>query len=185
MKALHCRFSRKEFVTAACVLAATCAPHGRLDSFSSNEKNAQARDGKLPKIVFVMETEALPGDFSERTVKWERGEHEQFERAWQALQAQVLAQVKADSLRRISRWAAEPMKTFSLPADWLKHIALRPMASTADERIIRFSQHKEEGYPLPSHHPLVFRRLLLCADYDRRERKIVRIIVTINGWVEE
>lgn len=140
---------------------------------------------KFPPVIFVMETQALPGNFVERALTLERREHEHFESVWQSLQAHVVAQVRTDSLQRISRWAKAEMKTLVLPSDWPKQMPLRPSASTAENRMVRFGQFKEEGYPLPSHHPLVFRRLLLCVDYDRGEQRITQVIVTINGWVEE
>ncbi len=139
----------------------------------------------LPPIVYVMEAQALPGNFIERPIAMSQAELDSFHSRWTQLKPHVLAHVKPDSLRRIARWASEQMKAFSLPAGWLEKIPLRPIASFGDDQLVRFGQFKEEGCPLPSHHPLVFRRLVLFADYDRRAQAIVQVIVTINGWVEE
>ena len=114
-----------------------------------------------------------------------QAELDSFRVEWTRVKPHVLKIVMADSLQSISRYAREQMKTFSLPADWLEKIPLRPMASFGEHRLVRFGQHKEEGYPLPAHHPLVFRRLQIFAEYDRKEQAIVQVIVTINGWVEE
>lgn len=139
----------------------------------------------LPPIVFVMETQTPPGNFIERSITMNQAELDSLAGAWQRLKPHMLTHVKPDSLRRISRWAAEQMQTLALPSDWIEKIPLRPIASSLDDRLIRFGQFKEEGFPLPSHHPLVFRRLLLFVDYDRHEQSITQVIVTISGWVEE
>ncbi len=139
----------------------------------------------LPPIVFVMETETPPGNFIERALAMKQAELDSFAEAWQRLQPHVIAHVQPDSLLRISRWAIAEMKTLTLPSDWFEKIPLRPIAASADDRLVRFGQFKEEGYPLPSQHPLVFRRLLLCVDYDRHARAITQVFITINGWVEE
>ncbi|NUO80953.1 hypothetical protein HUU05_12810 [candidate division KSB1 bacterium] len=139
----------------------------------------------LPPIVFVMETETPPGNFIERSITMTQAELDTFANAWQQLKPHVLAHVKPDSLLRISRWAVAEMKAVTLSSAWFEKIPLRPIASSADDRLVRFAQFKEEGYPLPSHHPLVFRRLLLYVDYDRHAQTIAQIFVTISGWVEE
>ncbi len=139
----------------------------------------------LPPLVFVMETQTPPGGFIEQAVEMKPEELEGFFKAWQRLHPHVVAHVSRDSLLRISRWAVAEMKNLSLPVEWPAKIPLRLIAASRDQRLIRFGQFKEEGFPLPSHHPLVFRRLLLYVDYDRTERRVVQINVTINGWVEE
>ncbi len=139
----------------------------------------------LPPIVYVMEAQPLPGNFSEREIVMRQAELDRFQHVWAQIKPHVLAHLRPDSLRGISRWAEAEMKGFTLPADWLEKIPLRPVASFGDEPLVRFGQFKEEGLPLPSHHPLVFRRLVLFVDYDRRTHAIVQIIISINGWVEE
>lgn len=139
----------------------------------------------LPPIVYVMEAQALPGKFVEHTIAMHEVELARFHDAWLQIKPYVLAQVRMDSLRGVSRWAKEEMEAFSLPEGWLEKIPLWPMASLDNEQLVRFGQYKEEGFPLPSHHPLVFRRLVLFADFDRSTQSIVQVIVSIGGWVEE
>ena len=64
-------------------------------------------------------------------------------------------------------------------------VPMRPMKNDAERGIIWFGQSTAKGFPLPSHHPLVFRRALVFAEYHQEQQKIVRIFVTIRGWVEE
>jgi len=139
----------------------------------------------LPPIVYVMETQPLPGDYNEQPIAMSQAELDSFRVEWMRVKPHVLKIVKPDSLLSISRYASAQMKTFSLPADWLEKIPLRPMASLGEQQLVRFGQYKEEGHPLPAHHPLVFRRLQIFAEYDCQEQAIVQVLVTINGWVEE
>ena len=136
-------------------------------------------------LVYVPETQALPGNFNEREITLPPEELARFARQWQQLKPRVRARVHADSLRALSRWAQAEMQKFSLPKDWLEKIPLRAMAARADERIVRFGQFTEEGLPLPAPRPLVFRRLVLFVDFDRDAQTIVHVIISINGWVEE
>lgn len=139
----------------------------------------------FPPLVFVMETDEPPGGFIEQTVTLQPEESEKFFQAWQRLHPHLVAHVTRDSLLRISRWAISEMKSLALPTDWPAKIPLRPVAASRDQRLVRFSQFKEEGLPLPSHQPIVFRRLVLFVDYDRTTQNLVRVNVSINGWVEE
>lgn len=139
----------------------------------------------LPPIVYVEEAQPLPGRFVERSIAMSEVELAHFHEHWQRIKPHVFAHVRIDSLRHVARWAKEEMKNFSLPEAWVEKIPLRPMATFGEEQLVRFGQYKEEGLPLPSHHPLVFRRLVLFADFDRPTQRIVQVIVSINGWVEE
>jgi hypothetical protein len=164
---------------------AACAPREKPTPILTRPSNMTDLSLLPPPIVYVLEAQSLPGNFSERTITMSQAELDHFHGAWARTKPHVLARVQIDSLRGVSRWAKEEMENFSLPEDWLEKIPLRPMASFGDERLVRFGQFKEEGLPLPSHHPLVFRRLVLFADFDRRTQTIVQVIVSINGWVEE
>ncbi len=139
----------------------------------------------LPPIVYVSEAQPLPGRFMEGSIAMSQAELAHFNEQWQRLKPHVRAHVRVDSLRNVARWAKEEMKNFSLPEAWIEKIPLRPVATFGDEQLVRFGQYKEEGLPLPSHHPLVFRRLVLFADFDRRTQSIVQVVVSISGWVEE
>lgn len=162
-----------------------CASREQAQSALTQQANIFERSPLLPPIVYVIETQALPGKFVEHEIAMNEVELAHFRNAWLQIKPHLLAQVRVDSLRGVSLWAREEMKSFSLPEDWLEKIPLWPMASLGNEQLVRFGQYKEEGLPLPSHHPLVFRRLVLFADFDRSTQRIVQVIVSISGWVEE
>lgn len=179
--------SYSQIMRGLCVLLLfACSPREKIEpTVLARSKDMIDRSLLLPPIVYVMETQPLPGEYTEKPIALSQAELDKFRAEWTRLKPHALKIVKADSLQSISRYALEQMKTFSLPTNWLEKIPLRPMASFGDHRLVRFGQYKEEGYPLPAHHPLVFRRLQIFAEYDRKAQAIVQVIVTINGWVEE
>lgn len=176
-----------QLIHGLCVLLLlACSPRDKTEpNVLAKSKDMIDRSLLLPPIVYVVETQPLPGEYSEETIALSQAELDNFRAEWTRIKPHVFKIVKGDSLQSISRYASEQMKIFLLPADWLEKIPLRPMASFGEQRLVRFGQFKEEGYPLPAHHPLVFRRLQIFAEYDRKEQEIVQVVVTINGWVEE
>jgi hypothetical protein len=146
---------------------------------------SQPETQKMPEIIFIPEMQEIDEDSLTGVRPASSEEIASFMVAWQQLMPWLVMQEHADSLVHLSKWAVEQMKSVTLPADWSKQIPMRPLGVSADEKMIRFGQYKEEGFPLPSHHPLVFRRLVLHADYDRAQRTIARVMVSIQGWVEE
>ena len=151
------------------------------NSLSLSQRETQ----KIPEIIFIPEMQAIDEDSLTGARLASTQEIEGFAAAWQQLMPWLVMQVHADSLVHLSKWAVEQMKSVTLPADWPKQIPMRPLGVSKDEKMIRFGQYKEEGFPLPSHHSLVFRRLVLQADYDRAQRTVARVMVSIQGWVEE
>ena len=108
-----------------------------------------------------------------------------FDSQWKNLANWVEGQVSPEMLRQISRWAVEEMKTFAPARGWAQNLPMQPLFSSDDERYILFSQEPERGFPIPSHHPIVFRRIVLAAVYDTKTKSILEIYVTIRGWKEE
>ena len=139
----------------------------------------------VPLIAFVPEMAMVNGEFPLRKPEVTREELSAFSTKWKELSPQILAGVNGDSLAAISKWAISETKAFSLATDWLRTIPMRPMRATADGKRILFGQYKEEGFPLPSNNPIVYRRLVVSAHFDRAKQAITRVIISIGGWVEE
>ena len=92
----------------------------------------------------------------------------------------------AAELAAASRWAADRTRTAVLPADWAKSLRLEPRAVTTDDRRILFAQDAQASpVELPSHSPVVFRRLVVGAVFDRAGGNIPVVYITIRGWAEE
>ena len=97
---------------------------------------------------------------------------------------QVESGVSADDLAAISRWAADQTRRAALPAGWAVRMPMDPLGVRGGVAI--FGQDAQSStLALPSHAPIVHRRALLRAEYDRAGGRITRVIVTIGGWAEE
>lgn len=138
-----------------------------------------------PSIVCVPEGERLPPDSAEHGAVWTKAESSAFAQQWQLISRTLTQEVTADTLAALSRWAQKEMAAFSLPANWIAQIPMHPLAASRHQPVTWIGQYTEEGLPLPSPQPLVFRRLLVIAEFHRATKKIGRVFVTIRGWVEE
>jgi len=110
---------------------------------------------------------------------------EDFLRCWEKCAEELPSKTDAKSVREISRWAKTQMASYTLPENFGKGAKFSQVSFSKDKRKILFSQDIQDGIPLPSHSPIVFRRLLFGAVFDLETRKIERVLITIRGWVEE
>jgi hypothetical protein len=63
---------------------------------------------------------------------------------------------------------------------------MHPIGASSDARRVLMGQTAEESrVVLPSHNAVVFRRLVVAAEFDRDSGRIGRVFVTIRGWAEE
>lgn len=138
-----------------------------------------------PVLEFVPEMQSFANAFVMTPPDIDATVVQSFTALWQAQARAVCEKITTDSLAQISRWAIDEMKSVQLPEKWWEKIPLRPMGVSADGQTILFGQFKEDGLPLPSRHPLVFRRLMLAVCYHQPSQSLDKVIVSIGGWVEE
>lgn len=138
-----------------------------------------------PVLEFVPEMQSFTSAFEMRPPALDSAVMQSFTTLWQAQAPEVCKKITTDSLVQISRWAVDQMKSFQLPEKWWEQIPLRPMGVSAGGQTILFGQFKEDGLPLPSHNPLVYRRLVLALCYNKTSQSLEKVIVSISGWVEE
>lgn len=175
----------KSHVRAAlcCLLVLACQrkPGAPLAKPAMNTLPAQSS----PALEFVPEMQPFTNAFVMTPPNLEATVLQSFASLWRAQAPEVCKKVTSDSLAQISRWAVDEMKSFRLPEKWWEKIPLRPMGVSADSQTILFGQYKEDGLPLPSHSPIVFRRLILAVCYHLPSQSLDKVIVSIGGWVEE
>lgn len=166
-----------------CLLALACQrkPGVPLAKPAMNTLPAQSS----PALEFVPEMQPFTNAFVMTPPNLEATVLQSFASLWHAQAPEVCKKVTSDSLAQIARWAVEEMKSFRLPEKWWEKIPLRPMGVSADSQTILFGQYKEDGLPLPSHSPIVFRRLILAVYYHLPSQNLDKVIVSISGWVEE
>ena len=144
---------------------------------------------EFPEIVYLEEMKPFPTEFKgcsgngSAPIAIEISDS--FQKEWVEMVVSVSVQVQSESIRGISRWARPQMASFTLPEHWLEKLSMEPIAHASDQRKVLFSQTVSNGLPLPSHSPLVFRRVLAAAEFDTRERRIRKVFITIRGWREE
>lgn len=168
---------------ACCLLVLACQhkPGVPLAKPAMNTLPAQSS----PVLEFVPEMQPLTNAFVMTPPDLDAAVLQSFTALWQAQARAVCKKITTDSLVQISRWAGDLMKAVQLPEKWWEKISLRPMGASADGQTILFGQFKEDGLPLPSHSPLVFRRLILAVCYHQPSQSLDKVIVSIGGWVEE
>eukprot|EP00727_Mastigamoeba_balamuthi_P011150 m51a1_g6658 putative 3 -cyclic-nucleotide phosphodiesterase (1251) ;mRNA; r:153684-160398 len=102
-----------------------------------------------------------------------------FAQAWASFLDELPAQVTEQELVSISRWAARQMAEQSgyLAAGWERRLpALRAERQLRDGRLV-LGHETGQGLALPSHSPIVFRRLVLRAVWDTTSSAIVSVQV--------
>ncbi len=139
----------------------------------------------MAALILLPELQPLGPDFVMIAPSLDSTTLQAFATVWQREAAGICRRLTADTLASLSRWAAAETKAVQLPARWWEEIPLRPVGISRDQQVVLFGQFKEEGLPLPSHHPLVFRRLVLFAGYQPHQQRLASVIVSISGWVEE
>ena len=137
-----------------------------------------------PPIIWIPEMQAFDEDFSGKASPTSL-EIKAFQSQWRQMCDSIAAQVSVGSLVSISHWAQEQTKSTVLLNDWIASVPMNPMGATKEGKRILFSQPVEQGVPLPVHVPIVFRRLMVGAVYDRDVQAIAKIYITIRGWSEE
>lgn len=146
---------------------------------------------KVPQIeptaslILLPELQPLGSDFVMAVPRLDSTIRQAFAAAWQRAAPGICGRITADTLASLSRWAVTETKAVQLPARWWEKIPMRPVGISRDQQVVLFGQFKEEGLPLPSHNPLVFRRLILFAGYHLHRQRIASVILSISGWVEE
>jgi hypothetical protein len=138
-----------------------------------------------PHVEFVPEMAEFAESLGSPPPVLPAREREDFEAKWEAAQPVVARGVTPEALVGISRWAREETRSFHLDSGWLAHLPMNPMRADASGTVVILGQEPGDGVPLPSHNSLVFRRLVVCVEYDRGAGAIRRVYVTIRGWAEE
>ncbi len=137
-----------------------------------------------PSLKFVEEMAPLPAKFDKPAPTLSKEQRERFRQEWQALAPRLVKAVTAASLADISRWAKEQTAGTSLPPRWPAKLPLKPTGCDAGGKVL-FTHSVADGIKLPSHQPIVHRRLVIAAVYDVSAGMIETVYVTIKGWAEE
>jgi len=161
----------------------TPAPASASGQTDVNEQPPSERPA--PVIVFVGEMKPFAEKLAEPVDALPGEVVTSFAADWERVRPSVAEEVNAESLLGISNWAKEQMKGFAPPEGWIESIPMHPSKTSRDGRRILFTQETEEGFALPSHSPIVFRRIVLGAVYDRQSHIVTTVYVTIRGWIEE
>lgn len=138
------------------------------------------------EVKWVPEGEPFAAEFRVNGPAVAAGDVSGFDLEWTRIRGEVASQVSAARSGEISRWAKTRTLGVQLPPGWIEHVALRPVGSDASGQFLLFAMEPHESSViLPTHNPLVRRRLVLGAILDRHRQVIDRVYVTIGGWVEE
>lgn len=145
----------------------------------------RADEPTLPPILTVDEMEPVAKEYFKKPSGVSAETLCAFQREWQTCRDRVESKITSLMLYNISKWAKEKMKGYHPPAGWIQKLPMKPTGMSEEERYLFLFQEPEEGFALPSHLPIVFRRLMVGVLYDTQANNIIRIYVTIRGWKEE
>jgi hypothetical protein len=139
---------------------------------------------KAPRVVWIPEMQPFDEAFSGKA-ECTPAEIDSFDREWKYRRDAVAVSVTTEAVVGISRWAAAQTRDFKPSTNWISKLPMHPAGLSMDGKRILFGQDTEEGIPLPAHSPIVFRRLLVGAVFDREAKTITKVYITIRGWREE
>lgn len=139
----------------------------------------------LPDLVTVLEMENFGSEYQKNPPSLPAPTIEEFSTKWNDIADGLEKKVSPAILLSISLWAKEQMKGYTPPQGWLRKIPMHQVGMSEDKLSVLFFQETEQGFPLPSHSPIVFRRLMVAAVYNTNTKAIPKVYVTIRGWREE
>lgn len=165
-------------------------PYGLLCFLFLLMASANASDSSAPTsspaVVFIEEMQPWPSEYGPLTAGFlDPAIGEMVQVQWPEHIASITQHLTTEALIGISRWAKSEMATCTISLEQIASLSFGPEAQTTNREQVLYSQSIQDGIPLPSHHPLVFRRLLVAVAFDTATRRVSRIFITIRGWREE
>lgn len=137
-----------------------------------------------PEIVFLPEMTPLGQDYT-GTVRLSVFDIADYREAWILAAPSIEAAVTPEQLASISRWAADQTRSATLPRGWAARIPWEHRGSGPGGQILFAQTAQESTAELPSHSPLVRRRVIVAPVYNPATRNIARVYISIQGWAEE
>lgn len=138
-----------------------------------------------PEIFAVPEMSPVPDESGEIETNALPPEKE-FGSIWSERSAAFLEKLDRTHFIDMSRWAKEPMASFTLSDGWWKAVPLTPLCRASEPGSWLFGCLSQNSKSiLPSHSPIVIRRIVVFVWYNQEKNSIYRIAVTIRGWREE
>ena len=137
-------------------------------------------------LVFIPEMDELPfrlGSDSATLASVQSPTH--WNSSIQSVIPYASAKVASGAWKRMARWAKSQTQSFHLRPDWAVNLPFEPLGFGASGTIVFGQLNVCDGFPLPSHSPLVFHRLLLFIELDQNTAELAKLFVTIRGWREE
>ncbi|MBN1130766.1 MAG: hypothetical protein JXA71_17390 [Chitinispirillaceae bacterium] len=102
-------------------------------------------------------------------------------REWKTLTKRIEKQFSAESVRSLSKWARPQMEDYSRTPR-LDGVAFSPLRVDPERNLLLLHAVADT---LPTHEKVVTRSLTLYLLFDRKERKVRHVTVTIRGDVAE
>ena len=133
-------------------------------------------------IEFVNEMDPLLGDKENKVTDIGSAET-LFREKLPEIKKRLEEEVTSEKLVEISRYAKNKMESFTLPAGWVDTLEFVPLA--VEDGVVIFGNKTRSGVPLPSHSPIVFRKLVTRVHVSIADNAVTKVIVTIRGWCEE
>ena len=177
------------FVSISGLLAACAGADRRVEQPSDTRSPADERRGaEYPNVEIILIPEMLEFANELRHAVPIVAERDLacFSASWCDTKKMVAAAITPSLLAKNSRWAAQQTARFSLPPGWTDNLPMRPIGASEDSRYLLFGHTLEESTAeLPAHLPIVHRRVVVAAVMDRDLCAIIKVFVSIRGWVEE
>ena len=138
-----------------------------------------------PSLVFIPEMEPFPGKFDKPPPTLSKERLERFRQEWQDVGPRLQQAVTAQSLTDIARWAKEQTARARPAPNWPAKLSLQPHGLDESGDKLLLTHEIPQGVELPSHSPIVHRRLVIAAVFDVSAGMIETVYITIRGWAEE
>ena len=137
-------------------------------------------------ISLIPEMAALPSSWLPDTaVGADEAQDAAFAALWAQQRGDVAKSINAEQVVGLSRWAKEQMRGYALPGDWIATLQLAPLFGTQSGQSVVFGTRHNNALKLPTHSQAVDRRLFVYAEYSHSQGKIVQVVVTIRGTLDE
>lgn len=173
--------------TAPLSTAPSPATHAPIASSSASPGSSSMDDsGSIREIMWIAEMQDIDEAATSLSAPLSEDELREFDAAWERVRTHVEAAVSPERLASLSRWAVKETAAVRSQSGWTRCLKLKPIGAVRGSSLILFGVAAEaSNVVLPTHSPIVKRRLVVQVVFDPASHRIDRVYVTIRGWTEE
>lgn len=138
------------------------------------------------ELIFYPELQQFDQEFDQERPSIADEHLQVFTQVWAHLKGRIAERVTTARLAEISRYAQTETAKARLQPGWIDLLPMKAIRSQSDGPFVLIGcSAYDSGASLPTSQPIVRRRIIIAAKFNRDTDAIKCVYVSIGGWVEE